>query len=273
MTSAGDHIVWPAYGAVSAAKSALESYVRQIAVELAPHGVAVERAAGRSHRHARAAEDPRQRGDDRARARPCIPAGRLTTPRGRGGRARRALRRGRRVGLAATSSASTAPKTSRAEGSRRLGPVSVFFELARRRETHGVAASSGIRLVRRRPGSASSDAANGLRCSCSRTASRRSRRSRRLPRRQPQRGRRLHGRDAPARAPDVQGHAGVPPRPRGPRSPRCSRRSARASTRRPGSTGRTTTRRFRRTRSTSRCGSSPRACARRCCATTTASPR
>ena len=41
MTSAGDHIVWPAYGAVSAAKSALESYVRQLAVELAPHGVAV----------------------------------------------------------------------------------------------------------------------------------------------------------------------------------------------------------------------------------------
>jgi len=41
MTSAGDHVVWPAYGAVSAAKSALESYVRQLAVELAPHGVAV----------------------------------------------------------------------------------------------------------------------------------------------------------------------------------------------------------------------------------------
>jgi len=41
MTSAGDHIVWPAYGAVSAAKSALESYVRQLAVELAPRGVAV----------------------------------------------------------------------------------------------------------------------------------------------------------------------------------------------------------------------------------------
>jgi len=40
MTSAGDHIVWPAYGAVSAAKSALESYIRQIAVELAPHGIA-----------------------------------------------------------------------------------------------------------------------------------------------------------------------------------------------------------------------------------------
>lgn len=41
MTSAGDHIVWPSYGAVSAAKSALESYVRQLAVELAPHRVAV----------------------------------------------------------------------------------------------------------------------------------------------------------------------------------------------------------------------------------------
>jgi NAD(P)-dependent dehydrogenase (short-subunit alcohol dehydrogenase family) len=41
MTSAGDHIVWPSYGAVSAAKSALESYVRQLAVELAPNRVAV----------------------------------------------------------------------------------------------------------------------------------------------------------------------------------------------------------------------------------------
>ncbi len=41
MTSAGDHIVWPSYGAVSAAKAALESYVRQLAVELAPHRIAV----------------------------------------------------------------------------------------------------------------------------------------------------------------------------------------------------------------------------------------
>ena len=41
MTSAGDHIVWPAYGAVSAAKAALESYVRQLAVELAPHRISV----------------------------------------------------------------------------------------------------------------------------------------------------------------------------------------------------------------------------------------
>jgi enoyl-[acyl-carrier-protein] reductase (NADH) len=41
MTSAGGHRVWPAYGAVSAAKSALESHVRQLAVELAPFGISV----------------------------------------------------------------------------------------------------------------------------------------------------------------------------------------------------------------------------------------
>jgi len=41
MTSAGSHIVWPSYGAVSAAKSALEAHVRQLAVELAPRGIAV----------------------------------------------------------------------------------------------------------------------------------------------------------------------------------------------------------------------------------------
>jgi enoyl-[acyl-carrier protein] reductase III len=39
MTSAGDHIVWPAYGAVSSAKCALESHIRQIAVELAPKNI------------------------------------------------------------------------------------------------------------------------------------------------------------------------------------------------------------------------------------------
>jgi enoyl-[acyl-carrier protein] reductase III len=39
MTSAGDHIVWPSYGAVSAAKCALESHIRQMAVELAPKGI------------------------------------------------------------------------------------------------------------------------------------------------------------------------------------------------------------------------------------------
>ncbi|MFB6889893.1 SDR family oxidoreductase [Kitasatospora sp. NPDC056327] len=41
MTSAGTHQVLPSYGAVSAAKAALESHVRQLACELAPHGVSV----------------------------------------------------------------------------------------------------------------------------------------------------------------------------------------------------------------------------------------
>jgi enoyl-[acyl-carrier-protein] reductase (NADH) len=41
MTSAGAHRVWPTYGAISAAKAALESHVRQLAVELAPHGISV----------------------------------------------------------------------------------------------------------------------------------------------------------------------------------------------------------------------------------------
>ena len=39
MTSAGDRIVWKSYGAVSAAKSALESHIRQLAFELAPLGI------------------------------------------------------------------------------------------------------------------------------------------------------------------------------------------------------------------------------------------
>lgn len=38
MTSSGGARVWPNYGAVSAAKAALESHVRQLAMELAPHG-------------------------------------------------------------------------------------------------------------------------------------------------------------------------------------------------------------------------------------------
>lgn len=39
MTSSGGHIVWKSYGAVSAAKAALESHIRQLALELAPHGI------------------------------------------------------------------------------------------------------------------------------------------------------------------------------------------------------------------------------------------
>jgi NAD(P)-dependent dehydrogenase (short-subunit alcohol dehydrogenase family) len=41
MTSAGGHKIWPSYGAVSAAKAALESHCRQLAVELVPRKIAV----------------------------------------------------------------------------------------------------------------------------------------------------------------------------------------------------------------------------------------
>lgn len=39
MTSAGSERVWTSYGAVSAAKAALESHIRQLALELAPKGI------------------------------------------------------------------------------------------------------------------------------------------------------------------------------------------------------------------------------------------
>lgn len=39
MTSSGGHTALPSYGAVSAAKAALESHIRQLAMELGPHGI------------------------------------------------------------------------------------------------------------------------------------------------------------------------------------------------------------------------------------------
>jgi len=39
MTSAGGARVWQTYGAVSAAKAALESHIRQLTLELAPLGI------------------------------------------------------------------------------------------------------------------------------------------------------------------------------------------------------------------------------------------
>ena len=39
MTSSGSHSVLPNYGAVSAAKATLESHIRQLAMELGPHGI------------------------------------------------------------------------------------------------------------------------------------------------------------------------------------------------------------------------------------------
>ncbi|MGQ9631747.1 MAG: enoyl-ACP reductase FabI [bacterium] len=41
MTSGGGSRVWPMYGPVSAAKAALESHIRQLALELAPFGITV----------------------------------------------------------------------------------------------------------------------------------------------------------------------------------------------------------------------------------------
>jgi NAD(P)-dependent dehydrogenase (short-subunit alcohol dehydrogenase family) len=41
MTSIGSTRIWPGYGAVSAAKAALESHVRQLSYELAPSGVRI----------------------------------------------------------------------------------------------------------------------------------------------------------------------------------------------------------------------------------------
>ncbi len=46
MTSSGSTRVIPSYGAVSAAKSALESHIRQLAVELAPHRVTANALRG-----------------------------------------------------------------------------------------------------------------------------------------------------------------------------------------------------------------------------------
>lgn len=39
MTSAGGHLAWPYYGAVSAAKASIEAHIRQLAVELGDKGI------------------------------------------------------------------------------------------------------------------------------------------------------------------------------------------------------------------------------------------
>ena len=54
MTSTGSQQVWTGYGAVSAAKSALESHIRQLAFELGPRGITANAHLRRRHRHARA---------------------------------------------------------------------------------------------------------------------------------------------------------------------------------------------------------------------------
>jgi NAD(P)-dependent dehydrogenase (short-subunit alcohol dehydrogenase family) len=79
MTSAGDHVVWKAYGAVSAAKAALESHIRQLAVELAPFGVSANSIkAGVTDTPALRKIPGNEQIVDSARQR--NPSGRLTTP-------------------------------------------------------------------------------------------------------------------------------------------------------------------------------------------------
>ena len=79
MTSAGGHRIWPSYGAVSAAKAALESHCRQLAVELVPKGIAVNAIrAGVTDTPALRKIPGNAQMIDRVLA--VHPAGRLTTP-------------------------------------------------------------------------------------------------------------------------------------------------------------------------------------------------
>jgi NAD(P)-dependent dehydrogenase (short-subunit alcohol dehydrogenase family) len=79
MTSSGGARVWASYGAVSAAKAALESHVRQLAIELAPLGITANAI------RAGVTDTPALRkipGSDsiKAAALKGNPSGRLTTP-------------------------------------------------------------------------------------------------------------------------------------------------------------------------------------------------
>lgn len=79
MTSSGSTRVIPSYGAVSAAKCALESHVRQLAVELAPRGITANALRGGVTDTPAARRIP---GSERLfeEARNRNPHGRLTTP-------------------------------------------------------------------------------------------------------------------------------------------------------------------------------------------------
>ena len=79
MTSSGGRRVWHTYGAVSAAKAALESHVRQLAMELAPRGITVNAIRAGVTATPAAQKIP---GYDRleADARARNPSGRMTTP-------------------------------------------------------------------------------------------------------------------------------------------------------------------------------------------------
>ncbi|GAB4260743.1 MAG: SDR family oxidoreductase [Deferrisomatales bacterium] len=79
MTSSGGTRVWPNYGAVSAAKAALESHIRQLALELAPRGVTANAVrAGVTDTAALRKIPGHEAMIETAKAR--NPSGRLTTP-------------------------------------------------------------------------------------------------------------------------------------------------------------------------------------------------
>ncbi len=79
MTSAGGRRIMPSYGAVSAAKAALESHVRQLAYELAPRGITANAiCAGVTDTPALRKIPGNERIVEAARSR--NPSGRLTTP-------------------------------------------------------------------------------------------------------------------------------------------------------------------------------------------------
>jgi enoyl-[acyl-carrier protein] reductase III len=79
MTSSGSLAAWPSYGAVSAAKAALEAWVRQLAVELAPLGITANAIMAGVTKTAALEKIP---GSDEIarRALERNPHGRLTTP-------------------------------------------------------------------------------------------------------------------------------------------------------------------------------------------------
>ena len=79
MTSAGGRRVWPAYGAVSGAKSALESHIRQLALELAPKGISCNSIEAGVTDTPALRKIPGNEGMIE-RAKEVNPGGRLTTP-------------------------------------------------------------------------------------------------------------------------------------------------------------------------------------------------
>ena len=80
LTSEGNEVAWKGYAAVAAAKVALESVSRAMAVELAPYGIRSNVIQAGRHRHARAARRSPATSTCKAQARRRNPFRRLTTP-------------------------------------------------------------------------------------------------------------------------------------------------------------------------------------------------